>query len=66
MRKPVGPQTPSKPELSPHMTSIEVEHTVIVALRPEAARRDVPVTRLVHDLLDAIATNHLTTVVLGD
>jgi hypothetical protein len=37
-----------------------------VALRPEAARRDVPVTRLVHDLLSVIATDHLTTAVLDD
>jgi hypothetical protein len=34
--------------------AVEVDHSVVVQLRPEARRRDVPVARLVRDLLDAI------------
>jgi hypothetical protein len=33
---------------------IEVDHAVVVSLRPEARRRDVPLKRLVTDLLDVI------------
>jgi hypothetical protein len=40
-------------EHRPPMT-IEVDHTVVVSLRPEARRRDVPVARLVRDLLDRV------------
>jgi hypothetical protein len=29
-------------------------HALVVRLRPEARRRDVPVVRLIRDLLDAI------------
>jgi hypothetical protein len=35
-------------------TVIELDHTLVVSLRPEARRRDVNVARLVRDLLDAV------------
>jgi hypothetical protein len=38
-------------EHRPPMT-VEVDHSIVVSLRPEARRRDVPVARLVRDLLD--------------
>jgi hypothetical protein len=66
MRKPVGPDTPSQPGFTPNLTPIGVQHSVILALRHEAARRDVPVARLIQDLLSVIATDHLTRAVLGD
>jgi hypothetical protein len=37
----------------PPMT-VEVDHSIVVSLRPEARRRDVPVARLVRDLLDRV------------
>jgi hypothetical protein len=40
-------------EHRPPMT-VEVDHSVVVQLRPEARRRDVPVARLVRDLLDRV------------
>jgi hypothetical protein len=43
---------------------VEVDHALVVRLRPEAARRDVPVVRLIHDLLDTIVRDGLTTAVL--
>jgi hypothetical protein len=46
--------------------SVEIEHAVVVALRPEARRRDISVARLVHDLLNVIATDQLTTAILDD
>jgi hypothetical protein len=33
---------------------IEVDHSVVVLLRPEARRRDVPVVRLIRDVLDVL------------
>ena len=45
-------------------TVIEVDHALVVRLRPEAARRDVPVVRLIHDLLDVIVRDGLTGAVL--
>jgi hypothetical protein len=35
-------------------TVIEVDHSVVVLLRPEAKRRDVPVVRLIRDVLDVL------------
>jgi hypothetical protein len=43
--------------------SIEIEHALVAAL---ARRRDVSVARLVHDLLNVIATDQLTTAILDD
>ena len=43
--------------------SIEIEHALVAAL---ARRRDVSVARLVHDLLNVVATDQLTTAILDD
>jgi hypothetical protein len=40
-------------EHGPPLT-VEVSHDLVVRLRPEARRRDVPLKRLVRDLLDAV------------
>jgi hypothetical protein len=45
---------------------IELDHALVVRLRPKAARRDVPVVRLIHDLLDVIAADQLTGAILDD
>jgi hypothetical protein len=45
---------------------IELDRDLVLRLRPEAARRDVPVTRLIHDLLDVIVADRLTTAILDD
>jgi hypothetical protein len=66
MRHPVGPHIPSQPDTAPHMSRIEVEHAVIMALRPEARRRDVSVERLVRNILTVVATDRLVTAVLDD
>ena len=34
--------------------TVEVDHAIVVSLRPEARRRDVPLKRLVTDLLDRV------------
>jgi hypothetical protein len=46
-------------------TVIEV-HALVVRLRPEARRRDMPLARLVRDLLDRIADDQLVDAVLDD
>jgi hypothetical protein len=46
--------------------AVEIEHHIIVCFRREAARRDVPVVRLIHDLLDVIVADGLTTAILDD
>jgi hypothetical protein len=46
--------------------TVEVGHDLVVRLRPEAARRDLPVKTLIGDLLDVIATDALVTAVLDD
>jgi hypothetical protein len=35
--------------------TVEVDHAIVASLRPEARRRDVPVVRLISNLLDVIA-----------
>ena len=45
---------------------IEVEHDLITRLRPEAARREVSVDRLIRDLLDIIVDDKLTTAILDN
>ena len=57
------PQT--NPELL-RTIPIEIEHSTITRFRQEAARRDVPVVRLVHDLLNVVAADGLVTAVLDD
>jgi hypothetical protein len=44
----------------------EIEHDLITRLRPEAARREVSVDRLIRDLLDVIVDDQLTTAILDD
>ena len=66
MRKPVGPETPSQPDLPPHMTSVEISRDLVVALRPEAARRQLTVPRLINRLLAATVEDKLTTAILDD
>jgi hypothetical protein len=50
-RKDVGPETPSRPDLPPHLTSVEIDRELVLALRPEAAQRQLTVPRLIHRLL---------------
>jgi hypothetical protein len=45
---------------------VEVDHDLVVRLRPEAARREVSVNRLIRDLLDIIVDDKLTTAILDD
>jgi hypothetical protein len=45
---------------------IEIEHDLITRFRPEAARREVSVDRLIRDLLDIIVDDKLTTAILDD
>jgi hypothetical protein len=56
-----GTEHPKHPTLS-----VEIEHALVAALRPEARRRDVSVARLVYDLLGMIAADGLVTAVLDD
>jgi hypothetical protein len=49
---------------SPAPLLLEVEHGLVTQFRVEAARRDMPVKRLLHDLLDTIASDHLTGAIL--
>jgi hypothetical protein len=44
--------------------AIKIDRALILALRPEAARRNATVPRLINDLLDAIAADKLTTAIL--
>jgi hypothetical protein len=48
-----APRTGAPPALT-----LEVEHGLVTQFRIEAARRDMPVTRLLHDLLDVIAAEN--------
>ena len=61
--------TPPERGAREHMTvtvAVELEHLVAVRLRRAAAVRDVPVKRLINNLLDTIATDHLIDAVLDD
>ena len=62
-----SPQPPLRPpqDRSPTIM-VEVGREVIVDLRPEAARRDVSVPRLINDPLDTIVADQLTTAILDD
>ena len=46
------------------LPSTTLDHALILALRPEAARRGTTVLRLIHDLLDTIAADKLTAAIL--
>lgn len=45
---------------------VAVEFDLVVRLRREAAKRDLPLSGLIHDLLTVIAEDELTTAVLDD
>ena len=57
-----GARDPLKPELAHQQKS----RSSITRLRPEAARREVSVDRLIRDLLDIIVDDKLTTAILDD
>ena len=61
MSTPHGPRPNTPPPLL-----LEVEHGLVTRYRVEAARRDMPVRRLLHDLLDTIAADKLTGAILDD
>jgi hypothetical protein len=44
--------------------AVAIDRALILALRPEAARRDTTVPRLINDLLDVIANDGLVGAVL--
>jgi hypothetical protein len=45
---------------------VEVEHELVLVFRREAAKREVTVSTLIHDLLNAIATDELVTAILDN
>jgi hypothetical protein len=45
---------------------LEIEYGLVAQFLVEAARRDMPVKRLLHELLDVIAADHLTAAILDD
>ncbi len=58
---------PQQAELSALRTdTIEVDHDTIVGFRKEAAKRGIPVNRLIKDLLGVIVTDKLTAAILDD
>jgi hypothetical protein len=61
-----NPQISSDARHQTTIVELEIEHAIVVCFRREAQRRDVPVTRLLHDLLDVIAAEQLTTAILDD
>jgi hypothetical protein len=60
------PQVGTDRSSSMRTTTIELQHELVVRLRFEAASRQTTVVRLVHDLLEVIATGQLTTAILDD
>ena len=54
----------TRPEQVPQTIANPVEHDLLMSLRHEAARRDAPVPRFVHDLPKVIVTERLTTAIL--
>jgi hypothetical protein len=46
--------------------NIAVEFDIIRRLRPAAAARDMPVTRLIRELLDVVAQDDLVAAILDD
>jgi hypothetical protein len=57
-----GPQTHERSDT----VEVDVDREIVVRLRPEAAKRDLPVARLICDLLGVIATDNLTLAILDD
>jgi hypothetical protein len=58
--------TDGLPPISPLTVAVEVDRNLIVALRPEAARRDTTVPDLVNRLLAVTVEDKLTTAILDD
>jgi hypothetical protein len=50
----------------PPPVMVPVDFDLVVRLRREAARRDLPLSGLIHELLTVIAEDELTTAVLDD
>jgi len=48
------------------VTTVEIDHDLVLAFRKEAAKRDVSTDRLIKDLLGVIATDQLTAAILDD
>jgi hypothetical protein len=53
-------------DASPPFLAIEIDRALARALRPEAARRETTVPRLIVALLETIAREHLADAVLDD
>ena len=66
MAKPGRPPSLSPPELSPNLTAVEIDHSLFVALRPEAARREMTVPRLINQLLAVTVEDKLTRATILD
>jgi hypothetical protein len=65
-RKPAGPHSSSQPEHPTNMTPVEIDRALVVALRPEAARRQTTVPRLINHLLAVTIQDRLTHAMLDD
>jgi hypothetical protein len=52
-----------EPPLPPPIR-IEIDYALVLALRREAAKRDMPIGRLVRELLEVIAADNLAAAVL--
>ncbi len=55
---------PSKTERP--ATIVEIDHAVVIQLRPEAARRGLTVSAIAREILDVVATEKLVGAVLDD
>ena len=51
---------------STRLATITVDKAVLTKLRPAAVKRDYSLERLIHELLDRIAEDQLTTAILDD
>jgi hypothetical protein len=60
------PRLESVPVGNSGTVPVPLDRDLLVRLRPEAARRNVSVARLIHDLLEVIATDRLAGAVLDD
>jgi hypothetical protein len=59
-------EKPIEPKVPVDAPTQQVGRWLIVRLRHEAARRDVPVGRLIRDLLDTIVHDQLMAAILDD
>jgi hypothetical protein len=60
-----APRTAPRAALRDTVT-VEISIAVIRALRPQAARRDVSVQRLISDVIEVVAADGLVSAVLDD